>query len=94
MGLFSKSTREISFIFHESLRGCNVFLLTFFFFFFLFLFFFFQLFFTLFHSDETLSVQTREYVLIFLINSFQSLENELVRQECLKLVSPSIWVFI
>ncbi|KAJ3221225.1 hypothetical protein HK099_003677 [Clydaea vesicula] len=41
--------------------------------------------------DEKLNYQTRCFLLIFLINSFSSQENEVVRSNVLKLVSISIW---
>ena len=37
-------------------------------------------------------MQVQAFFVIFLINAFQSLENELVRHECLRLVSMSTWV--
>ncbi|KAL0096664.1 aquarius [Phycomyces blakesleeanus] len=42
-------------------------------------------------ADKKLTLNIRRSLLLFLIHSFQSLENPLVRPECLKLVSISIW---
>ncbi|CAD6502197.1 BgTH12-02436 [Blumeria graminis f. sp. triticale] len=41
--------------------------------------------------DTSLSSTVRIHVLSFIINSFQSLEREIVRKECAPLVSISIW---
>ncbi|CAG8535056.1 9532_t:CDS:2, partial [Ambispora leptoticha] len=40
---------------------------------------------------DNLTLQVRRFILIFLIHAFQSLENNLVRKECLRLVPISIW---
>ncbi|KAJ3149275.1 hypothetical protein HDU86_006998 [Geranomyces michiganensis] len=42
-------------------------------------------------SEEGLSLQLRRFVLIFLIEMFQSLENPAVRNECMRLVSIATW---
>lgn len=42
-------------------------------------------------TDAELSLFLSRSVLIFLIQCFQSLENDLVRTECLKLVTIGIW---
>lgn len=42
-------------------------------------------------TDAELSLFLSRSVLIFMIHCFQSLENELVRTECLKLVTIGIW---
>ncbi|RUS34275.1 P-loop containing nucleoside triphosphate hydrolase protein [Jimgerdemannia flammicorona] len=41
-------------------------------------------------SDE-LTLHVRRFLLVFMINAFQSLENPIVRSECMRLVSLSIW---
>ena len=41
--------------------------------------------------DSTLATVLRTYLLIYLVNAFQSLDNGLVRKECAPLVSISIW---
>ncbi|KAG2227972.1 hypothetical protein INT45_011996, partial [Circinella minor] len=41
--------------------------------------------------SEELSLRIRRIILIFVIHCFQSLENPLVRKECLKLVPITIW---
>ncbi|CAG8601288.1 9980_t:CDS:10 [Paraglomus brasilianum] len=40
---------------------------------------------------EEISLQMKRFLLIFLIHAFQSLENPLVRVECMRVVSVSIW---
>ncbi|KAG9303733.1 hypothetical protein G9A89_018630 [Geosiphon pyriformis] len=40
---------------------------------------------------DSLTLGVRRFILIFLIHSFQSLENSLIRTECLRLVFISIW---
>jgi len=47
---------------------------------------------TEFSRDASLSPQVQTFFTVFLINCFQSLEQPLVRQECLRLVSLSTWV--
>lgn len=42
-------------------------------------------------TDAELSLLLSRSVLIFMIHCFQSLENDLVRTECLKLVTIGIW---
>lgn len=42
-------------------------------------------------SDD-LSITCQRVLLAFLIHCFQSFENELVRAECLKLVTIGIWI--
>ncbi|KAF9974942.1 hypothetical protein BGZ73_001565 [Actinomortierella ambigua] len=42
-------------------------------------------------TDQELSLRTRRILLVFMINCFQSLENVLVRTECMRLVSLSTW---
>lgn len=41
--------------------------------------------------DTTLSPTIRNYLLVFIITSFQSLDSGIVRKECAPLVSISIW---
>ncbi|PGH11437.1 hypothetical protein AJ80_07116 [Polytolypa hystricis UAMH7299] len=41
--------------------------------------------------NTTLPIQSRIYLLSFVIGAFQSLENSLIRKECAPLVSISIW---
>jgi intron-binding protein aquarius len=41
--------------------------------------------------DHSLSVTVRSYILSFMICSFQSLDNTIVRKECAPLVSIGIW---
>ncbi|KAJ1567837.1 hypothetical protein HK405_004599 [Cladochytrium tenue] len=43
------------------------------------------------HEDAGLDLLLRRFLLVFLINAFQSLENSSVRSECLRLVSIGIW---
>ncbi|KAG0254200.1 hypothetical protein DFQ27_006997 [Actinomortierella ambigua] len=42
-------------------------------------------------TDQELDLRTRRLLLVFMINCFQSLENALVRTECMRLVSLSTW---
>ncbi|KAJ3021256.1 hypothetical protein HKX48_008885 [Thoreauomyces humboldtii] len=42
-------------------------------------------------DDAQITLQTRRFLLIFLIELFQSLEHDLVRNECLRLVNISVW---
>ncbi|KAG0240897.1 hypothetical protein BGW41_006553 [Actinomortierella wolfii] len=42
-------------------------------------------------TDQELDLRTRRFLLLFMINCFQSLENALVRTECMRLVSLSTW---
>ncbi|KAF8988830.1 hypothetical protein BGZ52_010807 [Haplosporangium bisporale] len=42
-------------------------------------------------ESEKISLRVKRYLLLFMINCFQSLENPLVRSECMRLVSLSIW---
>ncbi|KAF9904476.1 hypothetical protein BX616_001281 [Lobosporangium transversale] len=42
-------------------------------------------------DSEEVDLRMRRYLLIFMINCFQSLENPLIRSECMRLVSLSSW---
>ncbi|KAG0022270.1 hypothetical protein BGZ81_008612 [Podila clonocystis] len=42
-------------------------------------------------ESEEISLRIKRSLLLFMINGFQSLENPLVRSECMRLVSLSIW---
>ncbi|KAF9315831.1 hypothetical protein BG003_002627 [Podila horticola] len=42
-------------------------------------------------ESEEISLRVKRSLLLFMINCFQSLENPLVRSECMRLVSLSIW---
>ncbi|KAI1313886.1 hypothetical protein EDD11_002421 [Mortierella claussenii] len=42
-------------------------------------------------EDEEVDLRMKRYLLVFVINCFQSLENALIRSECMRLVSLSTW---
>ncbi|KAL1919017.1 uncharacterized protein VTP21DRAFT_2398 [Calcarisporiella thermophila] len=42
------------------------------------------------HS-QNLTLQTRKFLILFLVNAFQSLENVAIRSECMRLVSIATW---
>ncbi|KAJ3080056.1 hypothetical protein HK102_003346, partial [Quaeritorhiza haematococci] len=42
-------------------------------------------------TGSELTLQVRRFLLIFLIHCFQSLENPVVRSQCMKLVNVSVW---
>ncbi|KAG0314080.1 hypothetical protein BGZ99_008372 [Dissophora globulifera] len=42
-------------------------------------------------ESENVDLRMKRYLLLFIINSFQSLENALIRTECMRLVSLSTW---
>ncbi|KAI8808929.1 intron-binding protein aquarius-like protein [Cladochytrium replicatum] len=42
-------------------------------------------------DQRKLTLKNRRFLLIFLIHAFQSLENVVIREECMKLVGISIW---
>ncbi|KAF9207400.1 hypothetical protein BGZ49_000487, partial [Haplosporangium sp. Z 27] len=42
-------------------------------------------------NSEDVDLRIKRYLLVFIINCFQSLENALIRSECMRLVSLSTW---
>ena len=42
-------------------------------------------------GKHAISLQVRRFLLVFFINCFQSLENAMVRKECMRFVGPGTW---